>query len=276
MDGCLNSQAMLNCKADVKTAVVFVHGWRGDAVRTWDDFPGFIRSLPEMDSADAIFLEYPTVADSVSTAGANFRLFLMDLMRNPAKTIINPSACAEAEPRDERFAYKRIILVAHSMGAVVVRRALLDCEKARREEVFKEQEFAKIRLLFFAPAHTGSRIPLLIGSGLGLDFLPGAVAVGSLLKLYFVSLRDLEEGSRCLSLLAQENCEFRKARESNNHVVEHLRATVYHAENDKVVTDYHFDADYSTHPVNKRNHKSICKPADDYRKPVEALRSMFL
>jgi pimeloyl-ACP methyl ester carboxylesterase len=271
-----NSQAMLNRKGDVKSAVMFVHGWGGDSGSTWEDFPGLIRSLPEMESADAIFFEYPSVKDSVWFAAKKFRMFLIDLLRNPAKAFINPSMWAEAKPRREGFLYERIILVAHSMGAVVVRRSLLDCEKARPEEVFTQQEFAKIRLLLFAPAHTGSRIPLLIGSGLGLDFLPGAAVVGSLLKLYFVSLRDLEEGSPCLSGLARDNREIWKARQAQKQDAEDLRATVFHARNDKVVTQEDFDADYPWYPVMGRNHRTICKPADDYTKPIEALRKMFL
>jgi hypothetical protein len=131
-------------------------------------------------------------------------------------------------------------------------------------------------LLLFAPAHTGSRIPLLIGSGYGLDFLPGAAVVGSLLKLYFVSLRDLEEGSPFLSDLARDNREVREARQSQNQVAPHLRATVLHARNDKVVTQQDFDADYPYYPVMGRNHRTICKPADDYTKPIEALQKMFL
>jgi pimeloyl-ACP methyl ester carboxylesterase len=267
----LNSQAMLNRNANVTTAVVFVHGWCGRADSSWDDS---IRSLPEMDSADAIFFDYPTARDTVSFAASKFTDFLIDLVRNPATSFINPTMQASGEAR-ERFVYKKIIFVAHSMGAVVVRKALLKCENAPQGEAFTLDEFAKIRLLLFAPAHTGSRIPLLIGSGTGLDRLPGAAVIGSLLKLSFLSLRDLEEGSTFLCNLARQNCVFRERHESKNEFAPHLRARVYHASGDKVVTQHDFDADYRINSVMMRNHRTICKPADDYTKPIEALRKMF-
>lgn len=270
------SLALLSTHPEVKTLVLFVHGWGGNAGATWDDFAGLVQPLAEMRTSDAIFFEYPTLADSVSFAAKKFRMFLMNVVREPATAFINPSLPAEAPRRDVSFRYERVILVAHSMGAVVVRRALLDCEKARPDEVFSLPEFQKFRLLLFAPAHTGSPIPLLIAAGLGLDFLPGATVVGSLLRLHFTSLRDLEEDSRCLADLERENRQFREGREARKEFAPHLRATVYHARGDKVVTQHDFDADYPFYAIMGRNHRTLCKPAPAYPGPIEGLRKMFL
>lgn len=271
-----DSAALFSIAADVKTLVLFVHGWGGSAGESWDDFAGLAEPLAEMRTADALFFDYPTLTDSVSFAAKKFRVFLMDAVREPATAFIDGSLPAAASPRGPAFRYERIVVVAHSMGAVVVRRALLDGEKARPEERLTDGEFAKFRLLLFAPAHTGSPIPLLIASGLGLDFLPGAALVGSLLRLHFVSLRDLEEGSRCLQDLERDNAQCRAAREAPGEIAPHLRATVYHARGDKVVTQHDFDADYPFYAVMGRNHRSICKPAAGYLGPLDGLRKMFL
>jgi hypothetical protein len=162
------------------------------------------------------------------------------------------------------------------MGAIVARRALLDSgERAEPALRLTDGEFAKIRMLFFAPAHSGSRIPLLIGSGLGLDNLPGAQLAGALLKIWMRSLRDLEEGSSTLRKLAADATGEISSRASRNVATDHLRARVYHARSDRVVVQNDFDPDYPFEPVMGKNHRTICKPLEGYRTPIEALSAML-
>jgi hypothetical protein len=58
--------------------------------------------------------------------------------------------------------------------------------------------------------------------------------------------------------------------------IDHLRAKVYHARSDKVVVQNDFDPDYPFEPVMGTNHRTICKPLEAYRTPVEALSAMLL
>jgi hypothetical protein len=140
---------------------------------------------------------------------------------------------------------------------------------------FTEKELAKFELVFFAPAHSGSSIPLLIGSGFGLDFLPGAKLIGSLVRLWFQSLRDLEEGSEFLVKLLKDCQQLREARTKRHASVRHLQAMVYHGHNDRVVSQNNFDQDPPFEPIMNQNHRSICKPSDKYQKPVEAVRALL-
>jgi hypothetical protein len=268
------SQALLVQSPHAESAVVFVHGWGGSAARTWEEFPWCVASMREAASSDAYFLDYPSILPQVPFCAARFRKFLFDLVHDPIGRVVNPSLPSGAPRRTTGGRYGRIVLVAHSMGPVVVRRALLDLERADPDRL-TDGELGGIRLLFFAPAHSGSRIPLLIGAGLGLDMLPGAALIGSLLKLTIQSLRDFEEGSPALQKLADDCRESRTLREERGAATRHLRACVYHAQNDRVVAQSDFDDDFPFETVMHKNQSTVCKPEGRYTTPMEALRSVL-
>jgi len=266
------SQAILLRAAPAKSAIIFVHGWGGSAAGTWESFPQGVGTMSE--SADVFFLEYPSRTHTVSFCAAQFRKFLFDVARNPIERVVHNSLPADASRRSLGDLYQRIVIVAHSMGAVIVRRALLDIESAAPEG-FTDDEFKVFRLLFFAPAHCGSEIARLIGAGLGLEVLPGATLVGSVVKMLMPSLRDLEEGSQALEKLANDNRAIRVERQDRKASCSHLRAYVYHAEKDGVVSQNNFDADFASEPIMGKNHRTICKPAEEYQTPTEALERVF-
>jgi pimeloyl-ACP methyl ester carboxylesterase len=274
-DGWMPKSQVLMCCRPPKDAVVFVHGWGGDAGSTWEAFPGAVATMPETSEADVFLLDYPSTTSSVAFCSQKLRLFLLDLARDPVARIAASSLPASAPHRDGEHRYGRIVLVAHSMGAVISRRALLDLDVGVEQGGLEDYELARFRLLLFAPAHCGSRIARLIGSGLGLDFLPGATLVGAAASVWFSSLGDLEEGSDTLKTLAEDNARLREERRARNAPFGHLRAQVYHAHNDKVVIQNNFDRDPPFNPVMRRNHRSICKPADSYAAPVEGLRAVL-
>lgn len=265
------SRAVFSRSKAVADAILFVHGWGGSAGETWETFPQAIASLQEAASADVFFLDYPSTKSQVAFCAAQLRMLLRDLVRRPNETIVTRSlpGLSRADYR-----YRRIIVVAHSMGAVISRRALLDLDSNDGSSL-TDAELAKFHLLLFAPAHCGSEIPLLIGSGFGLDFVPGAALVGAMLKFWFQSLRDLQEDSPALMKLAEDNRERRGQRTTRAASVEHLRAHVYHAHHDRVVSQNAFDADYPFNPVMQQSHRSICKPDVSYTTPIEALRALL-
>jgi alpha-beta hydrolase superfamily lysophospholipase len=105
-------------------------------------------------------------------------------------TIINPLLDAEAQ-RPETFCYENAFMVAHSLGAIVSRRALLN---ASRENAFWTD---KVGVILFAPAHMGAHI-----LGLVMEALMGIPIVGGIVsaiwRLRFQSLRDVEP--ECVTL----------------------------------------------------------------------------
>ena len=263
-----DSQTMLNRGVGIRTAIVFVHGFAGSAGGTWEEFPSAIRAMPEAALTDVFLLDYPSTKVSVQVCGEEMGAFLADLLRNPMERIVNPSLPDDAPPRPIGERYERIVIVAHSMGAVVMRRALLDLDR----NGMSQEEHHSLRLLLFAPAHRGSKLSKLIASGLGLDFLPGSTLIGQALRIHFRSLGDLEEKSQALTLLFDDSVAARARREARRESDADLRAYVLHARDDKVVVQDRFDEDVSGRPVGNRDHRNVCKPEEEYRRPVDEQR----
>ena len=263
--------------SSTRIAIIFLHGWGGSAGETWEAFPRSLRAMSDFTNTDVFFLQYPSRSRSAAVCGSKFSEFLLDLLRVPAEQIVNPSL--PSSPPQGSFTYHRIVIVGHSMGAVVARRGLLDLD---RDEL-TDEERERIRMLFFAPAHKGSSLPLLVQSGLHLDWLPGSALVGAALTTYYRSLHDLAEDSNFLNTLDADSKEAREARASlartppaARESVRYLRARVYHADGDKVVSQDRFDDDLRpAGTISGQNHRSICKPSDGYQDPVAALVSFL-
>jgi len=265
------SRVLLSADAAPTTAVVLVHGWRGDASTTWEAFPKALRSSPKAHSTDAFFFQYPTTQNGPSFCSGPFRDFLLDVLRHPSTSIVNPSLPRDAAARDALALYDKVIVVAHSMGAAVARRALLDLDS----DGLHDTERAKLTLLFFAPAHKGSTLALLVESGLGMEALPGASLVGKALTKFYGSLHELAEGSKFLGDLASDAANARLARLQAGGSIAYLRAFVYHCEDDRTVERGKFDEDHQFVPVMEKNHRKICKPDDVYRTPFNALKKFL-
>lgn len=266
------SRALLSTATLADTALVFLHGWGGSASDTWEAFPEALRLSPRTAQVDAFFLQYPSREHRVAFCAAPVAMMVRDLLRHPLARVV----AAALPPGATRppFIYSRVVLIGHSMGAVVARRAMLDVL-----DELTEDDRARLRMLFFAPAHSGSSLPGLLTSGLGLDWLPGGSLVGAALTSYYVSLQDLASGSRCLEALAEDA---RMARMSAvpgalspADAPGYLRARVWHARDDKVVNQERFDADWPLQPVMGRNHRSICKPVVGYSRPLDAVHAML-
>jgi hypothetical protein len=268
------SQILLSRHKQIKTAILFVHGFGGDAGGTWETFPQAVASLPTSAKVDVYFLEYPSLTPQVPFCAGQLLRFLIDLVRDPVNCIIDQSLPTGAPRREKSMRYQKILVVAHSMGAVITRRALMDLDLDQSQNGFTDKELAKFKLLFFAPAHAGSSIPRLISSGLTLNFSL-AKLFGSLAAVWFQSLRDLEIGSTFLAQLTNDCRELRETRNERRASITHLRAVVYHARNDRVVSQNNFDQDPPFVPVNNKNHRSICKPNETYRQPIEALDALL-
>ncbi len=104
-------------------------------------------------SVDFYFFDYDSLKLTTSFAAALLRQFLDALLSDPADKLINPAlADHRVACRDASFRYKRLVICAHSLGAVISRRALLDME-ARSTGLFCG---LNLRVLLFAPAHKGT------------------------------------------------------------------------------------------------------------------------
>src|SRR5258707_9030691 len=93
-------------------AVVFVHGFSGDRRRTWGQIPDFLRGEPTLSGWDMFGFGYKS----------NLRFDILKLWSADARL---EEIAIELFSVPELRQYKSLALVAHSMGGLVVQRALV-------------------------------------------------------------------------------------------------------------------------------------------------------
>jgi pimeloyl-ACP methyl ester carboxylesterase len=97
-------------------AVVFLHGFSGDASKTWGQFPAFIGADLRLSDWDIFSIGYSTrfTPDIVGVWSADAPLERLAFLLNTT---------ASHAPLD---GYRSLAFVAHSMGGLILQRALLD------------------------------------------------------------------------------------------------------------------------------------------------------
>jgi pimeloyl-ACP methyl ester carboxylesterase len=129
--------------------IVFVHGFMGDKLTTWDKMHELLLLEKSVAKSDVVFYGYSSVQPQARASAGVLRDFLASLAPMSA------SMAARLPPERRRLAhtdYRKILVVAHSLGGAIARRAILD---GHREGDFWAQ---KTRLLLFAPAHCGAQL----------------------------------------------------------------------------------------------------------------------
>lgn len=235
--------------------IVFVHGFGGNALSTWINFPTIILYEDKFKNCDLIYYGYDTFKGQAGDHAAELYHFL-SLATKPLQSKILP----ENQGLPERN-YNRIILVAHSLGAVLVRQAQLLAFNANDDWVEKSE------IALFAPAHHGANI-----ISLAMQALPGlASLLGIFAKFRFPILVDLDSEddgilkaikSQTESLQNQGKANFSKAK------------LVVYAQGDKVVRNYNYLQDKPAVVLPGFTHISVCKPTDATQQAVNLLKQV--
>jgi pimeloyl-ACP methyl ester carboxylesterase len=110
----------------VGSAILFVHGFGGKATDTWLEFPRLLPLEAESAGYDLLFYGYDGKKARAAFSAAGLLEFLDALNDTPSRDVINPSLTPGIPKRPKAFRYKRLVICAHSLGAVVSRLALLD------------------------------------------------------------------------------------------------------------------------------------------------------
>jgi alpha-beta hydrolase superfamily lysophospholipase len=242
-------------------AIVFVHGFGGKAVSTWSQFPSLLEGYPECAGHDIFFYGYDGLHTEAISSADKLRDFITDICSSPQAVY----ALSDAEPQgrlQHPDTYQEVIIVAHSLGAIVSRRALIDAYTTAGQAAWAR----RTHLVLFAPAHRGARISSLVRlSPLGAAM--SLLALAQLLNKYRV-LEDLQEGSGALTDLARDLEAAFGPRKRN------LRARhVVRAVNDTIVRNANLPPDAAAQSVDGQSHTSICKPTSDFRLPLEVVVS---
>ncbi len=228
-------------------ALVLVHGLKGDPIGTWgENF--FVLLSGDMRSKNLDIFSFGY--DSTFRRARISAIRLLDLLRRLA-------SC-----------YDEVRIVAHSLGAVVARIALLEAIHATRPPnggpVAPWQ--ASIRLFLFAPAHNGSpllRDAELFRVGTITDFLVAAMATKANV------LVDLDPSGPTLEGMREET----KAAMSSTTRSYLVAQTVVLGSMDPLVHPTRFVDDPTPEIIWGGNHWSVCKPSPEYRCPVDVVLS---
>lgn len=229
----------------MKRLVVFVHGFNGSAVESWNEFPVAGGFRDWWSASDLLFVTYPSTRDSVAGAAYRLRQRLPDFYPTP-----HPAAMGNRHPaRDNtKEPYSELILVGHSLGGVVLRRALADAAQIHKDDG-TSSILLESSLRLFSPAQGGFRPTKGVG----------ALRASPLWKFIEIILRasnsyaDLEPGSGALT-------DLRRRTEALAVDYAALRAATIWANPDEIVADQSYDTDRVDSFVDGKNHRSICKP----------------
>ena len=238
-------------------AVLFIHGFSGDAIDSWSHFHELLPQCPKCAGRDLFFYGYDGLRAEMNASASIFRTFLDRLFGSTGQFLrdnLPPSI-----QRPANFRYDELVIVAHSLGAVVSRRALLDATKKKSDWV------TRTKLVLFAPAHKGAKVA---------DLALEAASSFPFTKLFSAFLRftsplidQLKPNSQALKQLLADTETFRKGG-ANAHLV---ASKVVIAEHESIVENETFAEDPPPYAIPDTSHMSVCKPRKDFLNPLSHL-----
>jgi hypothetical protein len=235
---------------------VFVHGFGGDSLGTWNNFPAILLFDDKFNKSDIIFYGYDTFNGQAGDHAVELYHFL-NLCLKPLQNNVLP-VLQNLPERD----YKRIILVAHSLGAVLVRQAQL------LAYIDEQNWVTKSEIALFAPAHNGAEVIYL-----AMQALPGLFGLlGIFAKYKFPILTDLDAKDDGILKAIKEQTEVLQNAGKGDFTKARL---VVYSKGDKVVKNFPYLLDKPALVISDTSHISVCKPKDTFIKPIELLKQLI-
>jgi hypothetical protein len=258
-------------------ALIFVHGFWGKPRSTWVDFCNLIEDDPKWNDCDVYFYghrsnkQVRTLADKflpfLQAVAAGGRQVLGSAATFPSNSpsLFGPGATFWSNRGTEP--YKRIILVGHSAGALIIREtlnliinsALQSRQKGKLKVSVGEQMILDSKVRFFAPAHKG-----FLGAGiLGVAQNVPVIDIIPTLCLQWNPLYQNIAKQVVVQAIQDETEKFWKA-----YKISALNALSVFGQNEQIVNigKYSHEAKERTEPG--KHHTSICKPRPDFLFPV--------
>jgi pimeloyl-ACP methyl ester carboxylesterase len=257
------SYAWLSDQAGTDTAVVFVHGFFGDARGTWLNFPGLVDSHQSFwAEADLFFLDYPSYQHHIADNADRLLRFLAHVFPHPPLSFFKP---LRAQPRSRHLVelilqweqlhprtYRRLLLVGHSEGALVTRQAMIEaCQRSDGQDALLDA-----RLALFAPAHRGV---------LPTSWLKAVLAIARANELAELSPAVAEMQDSVFISGVQQSTDVLLAEFGRNA----FKARVLFGCDENLVRVQVFPRDLREECAAEKNHMSICKPHAEYLIPLD-------
>ncbi|WP_396922931.1 esterase/lipase family protein [Mycolicibacterium sp.] len=237
----------------VSRLVVFVHGFGGKTVKTWLDFPEIDLARAENDwwrESDLLFVGYSTRRDSITSVANRIRKELPRFYPTPYE----PALVVDSEQirPDITSDYSELVLVGHSLGGVILRRAL--CDAAKSPSTPQSQMLLSAQTRLFSPAHAGFRAAGWLGFLKATSFWYGLDPFLRRCSAY----SDLQPESKVLSRLRSQT--MRLVEEDSEGKSPALKAAVVWACPEDVVADEDYETDHPSDSWDGFTHTSLCKP----------------
>lgn len=262
--------AWLSDDPSVKTAVVFVHGFLGDAEGTWLNFQGMVDThasgITDWSASDLFFFPYASFRQNIDSNAWDLVRFLRSIYPNPSRELFEfdrslpllPELLLDLDLKPRT--YERLILVGHSQGALIIRRALILIFKNPKPKIkpIQREQLLAASVALFAPAIFGFSPSGWVGSVLRI----GAVeSLAGLVLDRSPSFTEMKEKT--------VPNEIEKQTELLLRPFACFSARTVFGKKDKFVTSMEYAFDTPTPPEPNENHTSICKPRVKYLRPFE-------
>jgi hypothetical protein len=256
--------AFISESLTANTAVVFVHGFLGDAEGTWLNFQEMIDSChteyQQLAECDFFFFAYPSFFQEITDSAEQFLKFIAAIYPTPPGWLFSISKQFSSIPAIIDLdlpvhAYKNLILVGHSEGCIVIRRAAVFAYKQPGQD---HPILTSHMLPLFAPAHLGFQ---------PTGWIRACLAVGRIEAIVMPLLRlspafgEMET----TNLLDQINTDTTKFWDESHLNV--MRARVLFGK-ERIVVKGEFTNDIPENSEPGKNHVSICKPKAGYDRPI--------
>jgi len=236
--------------------IIFVHGFHGKSTGTWEEIPGLLSRAQEMNGTDIIYYGYNSTRVRAHASAIKFGDFV-DKLKDDSTQYMDPLI---REQRKSTGTHDNsLVIVAHSLGALVARQALLIGHKKTKEWI------KSTKLILFAPADLGTNLaPVQIGRTLLTDLL---FTMELFIELCGPVMADVREGSQFINDLRRES-----QRLVDQGVTSLLATAIFHAERELIVNQGIFLRQEPAGDVfNRATHRSICKPGSSYQEPLKKL-----
>lgn len=240
---------------------MFVHGFRGESVGTWLDFPLIDAGRPEnlwWAESDLLFIGYDSIKENIAGVANRIRRNLPRFYPSLFADVMKICDCPARS--DISTPYEELYLVGHSLGGVILRRVLSDVAQQWLDS--GGSEIDKPALLdanarLFSPASAGFEpsgwLGLLRATGIWdrmIEIILRRSPAYIDLQSNSVVLREIKD--RTLGLIGRHGAELSA-----------LRAHIVWANPDGVVITERYGTDYVDSSSDGKGHISICKPQND-------------